>query len=170
MIVAGRLLCRICIIVHDKSPLIIHCARQRPFINPETRGCLENWGSKSGMTQSGTRRLRLLGTARVDQIQKAHNKAGENDLPAVPRFRSRRTVGLLGYLSAKRRPVAREHLAALFWPDEAQSKARANLSRELHNLAQILPDCWELDRRVVAFVLSADTTVDLYTLLELQAE
>jgi DNA-binding SARP family transcriptional activator len=77
---------------------------------------------------------------------------------------------LLGYLAAERRPVARDLLAALFWPDEAPSKGRANLSRELHNLAQILPDCWELDRQLVAFVPSADTTIDLYTLLELQAE
>jgi len=57
----------------------------------------------------------------------------------VPRFRSRRTVALLGYLAAERRSVVRDFLAALFWPDEATSKGRSNLRRELHNLAQILP-------------------------------
>ena len=122
------------------------------------------------MTQSATRRLWLLGTARVDQIQKAHSEAQENTARAVPRFRSRRTVGLLGYLAAERRPIGREHLAALLWPDEAPSKGRANLSRELHNLAQILPDCWESDRQSVAFVPSANTIVDLYQLPQLEGQ
>jgi DNA-binding SARP family transcriptional activator/uncharacterized protein HemY len=88
----------------------------------------------------------------------------------VPRFRSRRTIGLLGYLVVERRPIARDLLAALFWPDEAPSKGRANLSRELHNLAQILPGCWELDRQTAAFVPSADTTVDIDQLLNLSTQ
>jgi ABC-type oligopeptide transport system substrate-binding subunit/DNA-binding SARP family transcriptional activator len=79
-------------------------------------------------------------------------------------------VALLGYLAAERRSVARDSLAALLWPDEATSKGRSNLRRELHNLAQILPDCWELDRQAVAFVPSTDVTVDLYTLLHLETE
>jgi adenylate cyclase len=87
----------------------------------------------------------------------------------VPRFRSRRTVALLGYLAAERRRVARDLLTALFWPDWAPSRGRANLRRDLHNLAQILPNCWELDRQSVAFSPSPDTTVDLYQLLQLEA-
>jgi DNA-binding SARP family transcriptional activator len=79
-------------------------------------------------------------------------------------------VALLGYLAAERRAVARDSLAALFWPDEATSTGRSNLRRELYNLAQILPDCWELDRQAVAFVPSTDVTIDLYTLLQLEAE
>ena len=122
------------------------------------------------MTQSGTRRLWLLGPARVELIQRAHSEAQENVTGAVPRFRSRRTVGLLGYLAAERRPVARDLLAALFWPDEAYAKGRANLSRELHNLAQILPDCWDLDRQSVTFFPSANTVVDLDQLLHLEAQ
>jgi ABC-type transport system substrate-binding protein/DNA-binding SARP family transcriptional activator len=121
------------------------------------------------MTQSGTRRLWLLGPARVEQIDKTYHEAKEDAL-AVPRFRSRRTVGLLGYLVAERRRVARGVLAALFWPDQAPSKGRSSLSRALYNLAQILPECWELDRQAVAFAPSAGTTVDLYTLLELAAQ
>jgi DNA-binding SARP family transcriptional activator len=79
-------------------------------------------------------------------------------------------VALLGYLVAEQRLVAREFLAALFWPDEATSKGRSNLSRELYNLAQILPDCWELDRQAAAFVPSPEVVVDTYTLLQLEAE
>ena len=115
------------------------------------------------------RRLRLLGPAGVDQTQKAQNKTIESEVEGTPRFRSRRTVALLGYLVAERRSVARELLTALFWPDEEPSRGRANLRRELHNLTKILPGCWELDRQAVGFIPSADTTVDLYKLQDLEA-
>ena len=114
--------------------------------------------------------LWLLGASRVEQGQSAHIKAQENAAAAVPRFRSRRTVALLGYLAAEQRPVARDLLAALFWPDEAPSKGRANLSRELHNLAQILPDCWVLNRQSVAFIPSDNTIVDIYQLPQLEVQ
>jgi adenylate cyclase len=121
------------------------------------------------------RRLWLLGPACVDRIPKtgkepAKRTDADHNAGAVPRFRSRRTVALLGYLVAERRSVARDFLAALFWPDEATSEGRTNLRRELHNLTQILPGCWEMDRQAVAFIPSADVTVDLYTVLQLEAE
>jgi DNA-binding SARP family transcriptional activator len=122
------------------------------------------------MKQFTSRYLRLLGPIRVEQIQKAQGNTNERNTNGVPRFRSKRTVGLLGYLAAEQRPVARDFLTALFWPDEESPKGRANLRRELHNLTQILPDCWEIDRRTVAFTPSSDTNVDIYMLLELQAD
>ena len=109
--------------------------------------------------------LRLLGPIRINQSQNTPNTP-----LSTPRFRSRRTMALLGYLAAEKRPIARNLLAALFWPNEVASKGRANLRRELHNLARILPDCWVLDRQAVAFVPSKNATVDLYTLLVLEAE
>lgn len=96
------------------------------------------------------RYLQLLGVP--------HVACDEGD---VPRFRSQRTIALLGYLVAERRVLTRAGLAALFWPDEPVDKGKANLRRELHNLAQILPDCWETDRVQVAFVPANQTTVDL---------
>lgn len=123
-----------------------------------------------GVTEGVMRHLWLLGPIRVDQVQQATSEMQENIAGVVPRFRSRRTVGLLGYLAAERRPVARDLLAALFWPDEAPAKGRANLSRELHNLAQILPDCWESDRQAAAFVPSAKIIVDLDQLRQLEAQ
>ena len=96
------------------------------------------------------RYLRLLGAPRVE--------SGTRDMP---RFRSQRTVALLGYLATERRPVARDFLSALFWPDEPATTARANLRRELHNLSRILPDCWETDRLAVQFAPNANTAVDL---------
>lgn len=123
-----------------------------------------------GMTHLGKRLLRLLGPTRVEQIQNFQDKTIESEMGDLPRFRSRRTVALLGYLAAERREVGRDFLAALFWPDEPSSKGRSNLRRELHNLAQILPNCWVLENQMVAFVPSADTKVDIYTLLDLQVQ
>ena len=127
------------------------------------------------MKPEAVRRLQLLGPATVARIPKTHKDAVESrgdERPAgtVPRFRSRRTIALLAYLVAERRPIGREHLALLFWPDEAPSRGRGNLRRELHNLAQILPDCWELDRQAVAFIPSANTFVDLYQFPQLEAQ
>ncbi|MFN2181747.1 MAG: ATP-binding protein [Candidatus Promineifilaceae bacterium] len=111
------------------------------------------------------RHVSFLGPVRVKDDQVLPER--ENPVEAIPRFRSRRTVGLLGYLVAERRTLARDHLASLFWPDEERAKGRANLSRELHNLARVLPDCWDTDRRAVSFVPSASTIVDIYELEEL---
>ena len=102
-----------------------------------------------------TRRyLQLFGPVRVE--------SADGD---VPRFRSQRTMALLGYLVAERRTVSRDALVAFFWPDESQSKGRSNLRRELHNLNQILSDCWEMDRQSVQFAPADHTTVDLYRFL-----
>jgi predicted ATPase/DNA-binding SARP family transcriptional activator len=100
------------------------------------------------------RKLQLFGVVRV-----------ESDDGTVPRFRSQRTMALLGYLVAERRAVARDALAALFWPDETQARGRSNLRRELHNLSHILPGCWEMDRQSVRFVGSSETSVDLLNFL-----
>ena len=105
-----------------------------------------------------TRRdLRLLGLLQVI-----------NDDGDVPRFRSQRTMALLGYLVAEQRAISRGALAALFWPDESQSKGRSNLRRELHNLNQILPDCWEMDRQSIRFIPADQITVDAFDFLELE--
>ena len=122
------------------------------------------------MTQLTKRTLRLFGPVRIEYLQKAQNRAKEGNASVKPRFRSRRTVALLGYLAAEQRSVARDFLAVLFWPDEVLSKGRGNLRRELYNLAKILPDCWMLDNQSVAFIPSIDTIVDLHEVTSLQNE
>ena len=98
-------------------------------------------------------KLQLLGTVHV-----------ESDEGDSPRFRSQRTVALLGYLVAEQRAISRDYLATLFWPDKSLTTGKANLRRELHNLAQILPNCWQTSRVEVEFVPSPNTTVDIYQL------
>jgi len=120
------------------------------------------------LNQQSTHCLWLLGPTRVDALKNAQFSSKRSIEYKLPRFRSRRTIGLLGYLATEQRPVARDLLVALFWPDESSSVGRANLSRELHNLAQVLPCCWESDRHKVTFIPSADTFVDIYQLLKLK--
>lgn len=102
--------------------------------------------------------LHLLGLARVDW------KDG-----TPPRFRSQRTMALLGYLVAEQRAISRDHLSALFWPDEDLATSKANLRRDLHNLAQILPGCWQTSRVEVAFVPGEETAVDIHQIRACEA-
>lgn len=111
----------------------------------------------------------------MGQIISTQNESADHIPPGeyswdTLRFRSRRAVALLGYLAAERRPVSRSFLAALFWPDELPSKGKASLRRELYNLNQVLPDCWQTDRQAVAFIPSAALNVDIYILQELEAQ
>ena len=106
------------------------------------------------------RTLQLLGLVQVGW------EVGE-----PPRFRSQRTMALLGYLASEQRTVARDTLTTLFWPDETLSRGRTNLRRELHNLSHILPSCWEISEKTVRFSPGAETQVDINVLLQLdQAE
>jgi predicted ATPase/DNA-binding SARP family transcriptional activator len=89
------------------------------------------------------------------------------DTGNTPRFRSQRTMALLGYLAAERRAVARKTLDALFWPDDTAATGQANLRRELHNLGRILPGCWQVNSTAVQFAPGADTQVDIYELRHL---
>lgn len=81
------------------------------------------------------------------------------DNQTAPRFRSQKTVALLGYLVSQGRPVARERLAALFWPDAPEAKGE--LRRALHNLSTILPNCFAADRQTIHFVPTANCAVDV---------
>ncbi|MDX1615941.1 MAG: BTAD domain-containing putative transcriptional regulator [Candidatus Promineifilaceae bacterium] len=57
--------------------------------------------------------------------------------------------------------MAREALVTLFWPDESVTKGKANLRRELHNLTNVLPGCWETDYKTVRLSPDADTSIDI---------
>lgn len=50
----------------------------------------------------------------------------------------RKSLAMLAYLAASGRPHSRDTLAALFWPEVSQSKARGNLRRALSDLNQEL--------------------------------
>jgi DNA-binding SARP family transcriptional activator len=95
------------------------------------------------------------------------------DHEPVRHFRSANNQGLLIYLALHSfRPVSREVLAALFWPDELGANARNNLRQAIFQLRQTLLDSNENDRaylvvtrRDVQFNPHSDHTLDVQRFL-----
>ncbi len=87
----------------------------------------------------------------------------------VTRFRANNNRGLLVYLALNgERPVARETLAALFWPDENTETAHNNLRQALYQLRQLLRDAdggaipyLTATRQSVQFNCASDHTLDV---------
>ena len=97
--------------------------------------------------------------------------APEVDAPgtwAVPRVRSQtialetRTVeALLVYLACLGRPVARDILAELLWPERTQAQSRANLSLALHRLRRQLAPYLLVSRQSIALNPNARIELDV---------
>jgi predicted ATPase/DNA-binding SARP family transcriptional activator len=85
-------------------------------------------------------------------------------------FRSRKALALLAYLICIDRPVTREYLAGLAWPEMAQSQSLGLLRRTLHDLTNKLPDCLVVDRRTVHFQPTPPVTIDVRTFAQLAAQ
>jgi predicted ATPase/DNA-binding SARP family transcriptional activator len=96
--------------------------------------------------------IRLFG---VIEIQ----RAGET----LTDFRSQKELVLLAYLICQARPLTRDFLAGLVWPEYDQSRALGLLRRSLHDLNQQLPGCLAIDRRTVCFCPDVPVTIDLHT-------
>jgi len=79
----------------------------------------------------------------------------------VTGFRSQKTLVLLAYLILEDRPITRDYLAGLLWPDIPHNEALGRLRRTLHNLTTLLPGCLEVDRRTVHYSLAAPAVVDV---------
>lgn len=84
--------------------------------------------------------LRLLGPIQV-----------EVEGQPISNFRSHKTLAALGYLVAEQRAVARNHLAALLWPEATSVEGRAHLRRALHDLSQKVPGALLTDYYTVQF-------------------
>lgn len=85
-------------------------------------------------------------------------------------FRSQKALALLAYLICVDRPVTREHLARLAWPELEQSQALGLLRRTLHDLTSKLPDCLVVDRRTVHFQPVTPVAIDVRTFATLAAQ
>lgn len=84
-------------------------------------------------------------------------------------FRSQKALVLLAYLICANRPITRDYLAGLAWPEMEQSQALGLLRRSLHDLNSQLPGCLEIERRTVGFSPSAPATIDIHTFAHLLA-
>lgn len=84
-------------------------------------------------------------------------------------FRSQKALVILAYLISAGRPITREYLAGLAWPDTSQQQALGLLRRTLHDLASKLPGCLVVDRRTVCFSVGSTVSVDTCRFAELAA-
>lgn len=80
---------------------------------------------------------------------------------AVTGFASRKADALFVYLACNPRPHPRETIATLFWPDNDQTRALANLSVILSSLRKQLGDYLLADRHTVAFNNEMDYLLDV---------
>jgi predicted ATPase/DNA-binding SARP family transcriptional activator len=85
-------------------------------------------------------------------------------------FRSQKALAILAHLISEGRPITREYLAGLAWPEVEQSRALGLLRRSLHNLSSQLPDCLEVNRRTVFFKPDAPATIDTRHFVDLAAQ
>ena len=91
------------------------------------------------------------------------------DGQALTHFRANNNRGVLAYLALNRhRPVAREVLAALFWPDESDATAHNNLRQAIYQLRQLLGDTanegvpyLNITRQTAQFNPDSDYTLDV---------
>jgi predicted ATPase/DNA-binding SARP family transcriptional activator len=94
--------------------------------------------------------LRLFGPAQVEYADHT-----VRDLPFG------KALALLGYLAVQGRPVSREHLADLLWPDKSASRGRANLSWQLHHLSTLAPGRLDATPDAVRFRRDSSRGLDL---------
>ncbi|MCB0110052.1 MAG: hypothetical protein KDE53_29220, partial [Caldilineaceae bacterium] len=75
-------------------------------------------------------------------------------------FETRTTEALLIYLACQGRPLAREVLAELFWPDRTQKQARANLRVALHRLRKKVAPYLVITHHIVGVNPKTDVVLD----------
>ncbi|WP_420641457.1 BTAD domain-containing putative transcriptional regulator [Candidatus Leptofilum sp.] len=83
------------------------------------------------------------------------------DGTAVSNFVSRKADALFVYLACNPRPHPRETLATLFWPDNDQTRALANLSVILSSLRKQLNEFLITDRHTVSLNIDAAFWLDV---------
>jgi predicted ATPase/DNA-binding SARP family transcriptional activator len=75
-------------------------------------------------------------------------------------FRTRTIEALLVYLACRQRPVSRDVLAEMLWPERTQEQARSNLRVAIHRLREQLDPYVAVSRQHLALNPSAAVAVD----------
>ncbi|MEZ4866281.1 MAG: BTAD domain-containing putative transcriptional regulator [Caldilineaceae bacterium] len=120
----------------------------REEFNPFAR---EKIMTVSGKKASATLAIRTFGEVVV--------AIGANG-PSIT-FEARTVQALLLYLACHGRPLGREQLAELLWPERSQEQGRANLRVAIHRLRQPLDPYLLITRQTVALNRSASVTLDV---------
>ena len=86
-------------------------------------------------------------------------------------MKRRKVWSLLAYLATTQQVHSRDTLATLFWPDHDQSRARANLRRELSRLNKFLGTAQlRIDREQVSLNYEANLWLDIDQIQQLLAQ
>ena len=84
---------------------------------------------------------------------------------------TRKAVALVAYLATTRQQHSRDTLAALLWPENDQSHARAALRRTLSTLNKALQGQWlDIERETIGLDFRTDLQIDVQTFCHLLAE
>ncbi|MBX3001724.1 MAG: hypothetical protein KF893_24585 [Caldilineaceae bacterium] len=111
-------------------------------------------------TNSGNRRL-LINTLGGITIQLGKMAGAPGAEAAQPlHFDARTAEALLVYLACQARPLSRDTLAELLWPERSQRQALANLRSCVHRLRLQLAFYLATTRQTVAFAPGASIQVD----------
>ncbi|MEZ4617364.1 MAG: hypothetical protein R2867_17900 [Caldilineaceae bacterium] len=76
-------------------------------------------------------------------------------------FETRTVQALFLYLVCQGRPLGRDYLAELLWPERSQPQGRANLRVAIHRLRQQLDPYLLITRQTIAFDPNAHLTLDV---------
>ncbi|MEZ4617341.1 MAG: winged helix-turn-helix domain-containing protein [Caldilineaceae bacterium] len=76
-------------------------------------------------------------------------------------FEARTVQALLLYLACHGRPLGRDQLAELLWPERSQEQGRANLRVAIHRLRQQLDPYLLITRQTIALNPDAPVTLDV---------
>ena len=76
-------------------------------------------------------------------------------------FEARTVQALFLYLACQRRPIGRDQLAELLWPDRSQEQGRANLRVAIHRLRQQFDPFLLISRQSLAFRPNASIVLDV---------
>lgn len=86
-------------------------------------------------------------------------------------FDTRKAVALVAYLAITQQQHSRDSLAALLWPENDQSHARAALRRTLSPLNKALKGQWlDIGRETIGLHFHADLQIDVHIFCRLLAE
>lgn len=77
-------------------------------------------------------------------------------------FDRRKAIALIAYLAVQQQPYRRDTLAALLWPDQDQTNARASLRRTLAALTAVIDSShFDIDRESIGLNRNADLWIDV---------
>jgi predicted ATPase/DNA-binding SARP family transcriptional activator len=96
-----------------------------------------------------------------EMAQPAGDRSGGGAAVQIVKFETRTVDALLVYLACQGRPIARDFVAELLWPERTQKQARTNLSVAIHRLRLQLAPYLLVTRQSIAINHEAGISLDV---------